>query len=97
MPYFKRISLRRKLNPLAIGLKSRMDDDETSDFYREILLRGFVLFSFILMISSEISVYIYIYNILLFSSSFYTLLKEKNVSVLFLPIILFIKKISRNL
>uniref|UniRef100_F1KRU8 KANSL3 helical domain-containing protein n=1 Tax=Ascaris suum TaxID=6253 RepID=F1KRU8_ASCSU len=40
MPYFKRISLRRKLNPLAIGLKSRMDDDETSDFYREILLRG---------------------------------------------------------
>uniref|UniRef100_A0A915BSY1 KAT8 regulatory NSL complex subunit 3 n=1 Tax=Parascaris univalens TaxID=6257 RepID=A0A915BSY1_PARUN len=40
MPYFKRISLRRKLNPLAIGLKSRMDDDERSDFYREILLRG---------------------------------------------------------
>ncbi|VDM42210.1 unnamed protein product [Toxocara canis] len=40
MQYFKRISLRKKLNPLAIGLKSRMDDDETGDFYREILLRG---------------------------------------------------------
>ncbi|VDK19809.1 unnamed protein product [Anisakis simplex] len=40
MPYFKRISLRKKLNPLAIGLKSRMDDEDAIDFYREILLRG---------------------------------------------------------
>ncbi|KAM3716404.1 Protein sumv-2 [Dirofilaria immitis] len=40
MPYFKRISQRRKLNPLAIGLKSRSGDDNPSFFYREILLRG---------------------------------------------------------
>ncbi|VDN03426.1 unnamed protein product [Thelazia callipaeda] len=40
MPYFKRISQRRKLNPLANGLKSRSSDDNTSFFYREILLRG---------------------------------------------------------
>ncbi|EJD73905.1 hypothetical protein LOAG_18707 [Loa loa] len=40
MPYFKRIAQRRKLNPLAIGLKSRSSDDNPSFFYREILLRG---------------------------------------------------------
>ncbi|VDN90986.1 unnamed protein product [Brugia pahangi] len=40
MPYFKRIAQRRKLNPLAIGLKSRSGDDNPSFFYREILLRG---------------------------------------------------------
>lgn len=45
MPYFKRIAQRRKLNPLAIGLKSRSGDDNPSFFYREILLRGFVNFS----------------------------------------------------
>lgn len=42
MPYFKRIAQRRKLNPLAIGLKSRSNDDNNAIFYREILLRGFV-------------------------------------------------------
>ncbi|VDK70482.1 unnamed protein product [Litomosoides sigmodontis] len=40
MPYFKRIAQRRKLNPFAIGLKSRSGDDNPSFFYREILLRG---------------------------------------------------------
>lgn len=42
MPYFKRIAQRRKLNPLAIGLKSRSGDNNPSFFYREILLRGLV-------------------------------------------------------
>lgn len=44
MPYFKRIAQRRKLNPLAIGLKSRSGDDNPSFFYREILLRGLANF-----------------------------------------------------
>lgn len=44
VPYFKRIAQRRKLNPFAIGLKSRSSDNDSSIFYREILLRGFVSF-----------------------------------------------------
>ncbi|VDN56140.1 unnamed protein product [Dracunculus medinensis] len=40
VPYFKRIAQRRKLNPFAIGLKSRSSDNDSSIFYREILLRG---------------------------------------------------------
>ncbi|MCP9257058.1 DB module [Dirofilaria immitis] len=44
MPYFKRISQRRKLNPLAIGLKSRSGDDNPSFFIEKFFCEGLSIF-----------------------------------------------------